>query len=110
MGLARDVLRIQILKARGAICAVCGESGCEHGKVSDLHEEFVSRKDVMCLPKDARDVIFDEHNCAYVCNWVNLNMTQEQHARVRAYLIGLYGRQEIEQWVNSLQMKLAITI
>lgn len=105
MGAARDALRMRLIQARGLICAICGEGRCAHGSVSDLHEEFVSRRDVMALPQERRSLIMDEHNCAYVCNWANLNMTAEQHKAVQDYLIGIYGKEEIQKWIDSLKLK-----
>jgi hypothetical protein len=106
----------------GSKCSGCGgDPACpiNRGLGTDVQHEFITRGMVMQQPR-LKPLIHNIHNCAPLCNMVNVE-TGDIHARIRLNMARFLGRREnpdaddtqavltgqrlIQEWVDSLGLK-----
>lgn len=122
---ARNALKAQLDFERGyKTCPLCNKN-----RATDMHEAFVNKGAVMCLPPERRGAINHPYNCILICNDCNLHITAEKEHLARRLLaqwagmrvlpkqpresVSVYisaGVIAIQGWINSLGLKLPVNV
>ena len=82
------------------------KSAISDAPAEQLGETFVTRGDVMCWhPKERRDAIMVEENCAFISAEENEKFTRERKYRAMLYLVATYGFEPIDAWLTRIEWK-----
>ena len=109
MGVSRNQLKWEVgcrdqwrsavfLEERDSNCDVPDDPEVTYG--SDMHEEWLSRADVMGMKREAREAIMAPWNCVLLSNHDNLHITTHIHHCAKRHLLRIYGKEHIQSQID----------
>jgi len=96
----RQELKAQILRERGPRCELD-----INRRAHDMHEVFVTRSDYPFPDRQAK--IFSKYNCVLLNHTLHVEkgLTAQDKLILGRKLIHRYGRDVIQRWINSLELR-----
>jgi len=90
----RSNLKRQLM-FRDRYCLQCGVPLIEDVNI-DMHEGIISRAEMMGLPDEKKEKLFNQYNCVLICHNCNVNFPPKRK-EVWDYLVSVYGKEKVEE-------------
>jgi len=101
LSLGQRALKLRLYERERGVCPVSGERG------EDMAHVFIPKS---ILKGAAAMATYNERNLILSSHQVNMRWSRRERLIAAEYLVGLYGVEEIQEWVNGLNMSTAFSV